>query len=161
MAETSESDWIPGSLRTHLLLLPAVCHKPPSQPSVWPPEAQAQAEQTSGEALLVSISEDSDSLIYLLRQRIRFTSHRSGQLTRGALLTDPDSSSRHETASKLCAKFPAGSSSPETGRGGPAVAPSMFCFVLFSETPLRTSSEPSTVLGIEDEVLSYMMILFF
>lgn len=72
---SSESDWTPGhpACRT--------CSRPPGQPLVWPPRAQAQAEPMAGEALLVSFPEECDFLIYL-HQRIESGRHPSHQLRR-------------------------------------------------------------------------------
>lgn len=132
---------------------------------VWPPVAQAQTEPTSERHCpcppLRGFPEERDLLVHLHQTETRvcqsfLCSTKQTGVIKGSRLHLPP-----QTASGLH------SSRARMGRPRPVpnqpVPPKCGCLSVlsFQKTPLRTSSEPSTVLAIEGRVLTIIMILFF
>lgn len=169
---SSESDWMPGQ--------PA---GPPPTPPLRPvttlrwvtgPQRGEHQGRYCLSPSLKSFSEEWDFLIFLhyTENKVHQTFH--WWRNQEELLKDPDWASCRKTASKLCAE-PArlwarcrllfcrarmGRPRVVQSQSVPASWTCPFC-VFSNKTTLRASYELSTVLGIEDRVLSYAMILFF
>lgn len=106
------------------------CHRQPRRPFIWP---QWHRPNTRGGTACLHLWEASLRTVIpwstCIKQRRRFASHCSGQLTGWELLKDPDSSSYHKATAKSvlslslpARELPAGLSSLETGWGGPGLS---------------------------------------